>query len=64
MSDIAYMGDDLPDIDVLKQCGLAACPADAVQTVVDICDFVSYKDGGKGCVRDLIEKILQAKNLW
>lgn len=60
-SEIAYMGDDIPDLCVLKEVGLSACPADAVQEVKKICDFVSTKDGGKGAVREFCDFILNAK---
>ena len=48
---VSYMGDDLPDIPVLEKVGLACCPDDAMQEVVDICDFISSKGGGRGAVR-------------
>ncbi len=61
---IAYMGDDVPDIAVMQQCGLAACPADAAQDVLDICHYVSEILGGKGAVRDLIENIMKTHSKW
>jgi len=61
--EIAYMGDDLPDICVLKEVGLKCCPKDAVNEVKDICNFVSNYDGGKGAVRELCDFILKAKGL-
>ena len=60
----AYMGDDILDIPCLKHIGIAAAPHDAVSEVIEVSDMVSNFDGGKGCVRELIEKILQAQNLW
>ena len=59
-----YMGDDIPDIPVLLKCGLKACPQDAAVDVKAIVDYISPLGGGKGCVRDVIEKILRAKGLW
>lgn len=56
-SEVAYMGDDLPDIEVLKTVGLSACPNDAVAEVKEICDFISSKNGGKGAVRELTDLI-------
>lgn len=56
-SEIAYMGDDLPDLCVLKEVGLACCPNDAVGEVKEVCDFVSSKNGGKGAVRELTDLI-------
>ncbi len=56
-SEIAYMGDDLPDLCVLKEVGLASCPNDAVGEVKEVCDFVSSKNGGRGAVRELTDLI-------
>ena len=58
------MGDDMPDLEVMQRCGLSACPADAADDVRDICTFISEKGGGKGAVRDLIEKIMKAQDTW
>ncbi len=54
---VAYMGDDLPDICVLEKVGLAGCPADAVEEVKKVATFISSKDGGKGAVREFCDKI-------
>lgn len=58
---VAYMGDDLPDLCVLRRVGLPSCPNDAVPEVLKICRFISSKDGGRGAVRELCDLIL--KNL-
>jgi len=63
-SEIAYMGDDIPDYLLLKQVGLKCCPADACVDILEICDFVSSFDGGAGCVRELIEKVLRFQGKW
>ena len=60
---VSYMGDDLPDICILEKVGLACCPADAVQEVIDICNFKSKYHGGKGAVRELCDFILNAQNI-
>jgi len=62
--EILYMGDDLPDIPVLKEVGLACCPADAVTEVNIISKYISPVNGGYGCVRDVIEKVLKLNNKW
>ncbi len=62
--EVAFVGDDIPDLGVLKVCGLAVCPSDAVAEVKEICDFVSYYSGGKGCIRDLVEQVLKVQNKW
>ena len=62
--DILYMGDDLPDVKVLKVVGLPTCPADAANDIFDFCKYVSPKDGGKGAVRDVLEKVLKVQDKW
>ena len=62
-SEIAYMGDDLPDICVLERVGLKCCPNDAVERVKDVCNFVSNFGGGKGAVRELCDLILNSKGI-
>ncbi len=61
--EIAYMGDDLPDIPVIKQVGLGACPSDAVYEVQAVSKFVSSRSGGRGAVREFCNFILQAQNV-
>lgn len=56
-SEVAYMGDDLPDLAVLKEVGLACCPVDAVKEVKEVCHFVSTRRGGRGAVRELTDLI-------
>lgn len=62
--EILYMGDDLPDITVLKQVGVAACPADAASEVKDACIYVSQKKGGEACARDIVEQVLRVRGDW
>lgn len=57
--EVSYMGDDLPDLCVLRKVGLPACPNDAVSEVVKASRFVSSKDGGRGAVRELCDLILK-----
>lgn len=61
---ILYMGDDLPDYDVMSRCGLATCPADAAEDIKGISDYISHKEGGKGAVRDVIEKTMKLHHKW
>lgn len=63
-SEICYMGDDLPDLQILRKVGLSACPADAVPEVLNAVDYVSPIAGGKGCLRDVIEKALKTQGKW
>jgi 3-deoxy-D-manno-octulosonate 8-phosphate phosphatase (KDO 8-P phosphatase) len=62
--EIVFMGDDIPDLNVMKEVGLPACPADAVPEVKAVSKFVSDRLGGKGAVRDLIERILKVQGKW
>lgn len=62
--EIAYMGDDIPDYEIMKMVGLAACPADAAPEIRAIAHYISHKKGGEGCGRDLMEQILKAHGLW
>jgi len=55
--EIAYMGDDLPDIPILQQVGIKACPNDAVDEVKKVCNFKSKYNGGRGAVRELADLI-------
>ncbi len=61
---ILYMGDDNPDIEVLKVVKISTCPADASIDVKEVCDYISDKKGGEGCVRDVIEQVMRANNKW
>ena len=60
---IAYMGDDLPDICILEKVGLAACPSDAVDEVRQICNYISKYNGGRGAVRELCDFILDTQGI-
>ncbi len=61
---ILYMGDDLPDYDVMRRVGLPTCPADAAPEIIRIAQYISTKNGGEGCVRDVIEKVMRLHNKW
>lgn len=62
--EVLYMGDDIPDYYALKMIGLPCCPADADNEIKQICRYISEKPGGMGCVRDVIEQVLRAQQLW
>jgi len=61
---VLYMGDDIPDIPVLKEAGVSSCPQDAAIDVKANVDYQSPYDGGKACVRDVIEQTLRVQNKW
>ena len=56
---VAYIGDDLPDVQCMKKCAMAGCPADAVQEVKEICQYICNKKAGCGAVREFIDRILK-----
>lgn len=56
---IAYIGDDINDLECMKLCGIVGCPADAVDEVKAISDFISIKNGGYGAVREFIDWIMK-----
>ena len=62
--DVAYMGDDLLDLQVLARVGLSAAPADAAPEVRERVDWVSTVAGGRGAVRELVELVLRAQQRW
>lgn len=61
---ILYMGDDLPDYDVMCKVGLPTCPQDAAHEIKKIARYISPIAGGQGCVRDVIEKVLLLHDKW
>lgn len=62
--EVLYMGDDIPDYEVMKVCGCPCCPADAASEIKEISLYVSDKNGGDGCVRDVLEQVLRAQGKW
>ena len=61
---VLYMGDDIPDYPVMKLVGLACCPNDAAPEIQEISHYISYKKGGEGCARDIIEQVLRVQGKW
>ncbi|MBA2499193.1 MAG: HAD hydrolase family protein [Chitinophagaceae bacterium] len=62
--DVLYMGDDLPDLELMQHAGISACPADAVAEIREIAKYISPFAGGAGCARDVIEKVLRQNDHW
>jgi 3-deoxy-D-manno-octulosonate 8-phosphate phosphatase (KDO 8-P phosphatase) len=63
-TEVLYMADDLPDLASLKMVGVSSCPADAVAEIKAIAKYISPVNGGFGCVRDVIEKVLKVNDKW
>lgn len=63
-SEILYMGDDIPDLAPMQLVGLPCCPADAVNEIKNISRYISHFNGGYGCGRDVIEKVLKLNGHW
>lgn len=62
--EILYMGDDIPDYEVMQRCGCPCCPKDACPDIKDISLYVSNYRGGQGCGRDVIEQVLRVQGKW
>ncbi len=63
-SEVLFMGDDIPDFEVMKAAGVPVCPSDADSEIKQIASYISDKKGGEGCVRDVIEQVLRLHNSW
>ncbi|HNW57947.1 MAG TPA: HAD hydrolase family protein, partial [Bacteroidales bacterium] len=63
-SDVLFMGDDIPDFEVMKEAGISVCPSDADSEIRQVASYISDKKGGEGCVRDVIEQVLRLHNCW
>ncbi|MDE2009971.1 MAG: HAD-IIIA family hydrolase [Candidatus Omnitrophica bacterium] len=62
--EVCFIGDDVADLAVMRRCGFAVAPANAVFEVKRLADYVTRKSGGRGAVRETVELILKAKGLW
>ena len=63
-SEVLFMGDDIPDYEVMKEAGIPVCPADADSEIKQVSNYISDKKGGEGCVRDVIEQVMRLHNNW
>ena len=59
-----FMGDDIPDYPLMKQAGIATCPANASEEIKSVAAYISSLNGGDGCVRDVIEQVLKVQGKW
>ena len=62
--DVLYMGDDIPDLEIMYRVGLPCCPNDASSEVKDNSIYISKFNGGSGCVRDIVEQVLRTQGKW
>ena len=62
--EVMYMGDDVPDLEVMRRVGCPVCPKDACTEVKEASIYISDRRGGQGCARDVIEQTLRAQGLW
>lgn len=61
---VMYMGDDIPDYNVMRKVGMPVCPADACEEIKSISRYISDVVGGLGCVRDVVAQVLKARGDW
>lgn len=62
--EVLYMGDDIPDLEIMRVVGCPCCPKDACPEVKEISTYISDRRGGYGCARDVIEQVLRAQGMW
>ncbi len=63
-SEVLYMGDDIPDFELMQAAGLPTCPADACEEIKSVSKYISGCKGGQGCVRDVIEQVMKIQGKW
>jgi 3-deoxy-D-manno-octulosonate 8-phosphate phosphatase (KDO 8-P phosphatase) len=63
-NEVLFVGDDIPDIEIMQHCGLACCPADAVPEVKAAAHYISSQAGGDGCARDVISQVMKVQGKW
>lgn len=64
LENVIYMGDDIPDLECMRLVGVPVCPSDAAMEVVEASRYISEFNGGHGAVRDIIEQVMRAKDIW
>jgi 3-deoxy-D-manno-octulosonate 8-phosphate phosphatase (KDO 8-P phosphatase) len=62
--EVLFMGDDIPDFVIMKEAGVAVCPADAAEEIKNISHYISHLKGGEGCARDIIEQVMKVQGKW
>lgn len=64
LDEVAYIGDDINDLGVMSKVGFSACPKDAVPEVLERVDYIASKNGGRGAVREIFEKLMKENGMW
>lgn len=64
LTNIMYMGDDMPDYEAMQLVGIAACPNDSAHDIKNIANYITLAKGGEGCAREVIEKVLKLNDHW
>ncbi|OQX82017.1 MAG: 3-deoxy-D-manno-octulosonate 8-phosphate phosphatase [Bacteroidetes bacterium 4484_276] len=62
--EVLFMGDDIPDYQIMKEAGVAVCPADAAEEIKSLSHYISHVKGGDGCVRDILEQVMKVQGKW
>ncbi|MCD7721886.1 MAG: 3-deoxy-D-manno-octulosonate 8-phosphate phosphatase [Prevotellaceae bacterium] len=62
--EVLFMGDDIPDYEVMSRCGCPCCPADAAPEIKAVSLYISHIAGGEGCARDVIEQVMRSQGKW
>ncbi len=63
-NEVLFMGDDIPDFQIMKEVGVATCPADAAEEIKALAHYISHFKGGEGCVRDIVEQVMKIQGKW
>lgn len=63
-NEVLFMGDDIPDFQIMKVAGVATCPSDAAEEIKALAHYISHFKGGEGCVRDIIEQVMKIQGKW
>jgi len=63
-NEVLFMGDDIPDFQIMKEAGVATCPADAAEEIKALSHYISHFKGGDGCVRDIVEQVMKIQGKW
>jgi len=62
--EVLFMGDDIPDLHIMREAGVAVCPADAAEEIKSVAHYISHQKGGEGCVRDILEQVMKVQGKW